>query len=196
MENFDKEIWKDIPKWENYYQASTLGRVRSLDRIVANRNGKSIKKGKILKIFHAKKARAQVCLIKDGIRYYPLVSRLVWETFVGAIPEGMQVNHLDENPENNSLSNLNLMTPKENTNWGTGIQRSSKTRSTIMKGKYQYCENPNSKPILQYTLDGEFIKRWDCARYAIEELKLNQPSLSAHLHGKTKSCGGYYFKFV
>ena len=47
-----------------------------------------------------------------------LVHRLVYATFVGEIPDGLQVNHIDECKENNVLSNLNLMTAKENTNWG------------------------------------------------------------------------------
>lgn len=51
------------------------------------------------------------------------VHRVVYESIKGEIPEGLQVNHIDEDKSNNSISNLNLMTPKENTNWGTGIQR-------------------------------------------------------------------------
>lgn len=197
MENLS-EIWKDIPNYEGLYQASNMGKIRSLDRVVNGKYGnKPIKKGKILKQFHVGNGhRAQVCLIKNGIRHYPIVSRLILETFVGVIPEGMQVNHIDENPANNALSNLNLMSPKDNTNWGTGIERSANTRKKLMKGRFQYCDNPNAKPILQYSLDGEFIKRWDCARYAIEELGLCQASLSTHLHGNTKSCGGFFFRFA
>ena len=59
-----------------------------------------------------------------------LLHRVVWETFSGEqIPEGIQVNHIDENKENCMFSNLNLMTPKENTNWGSGIIRRAKKRS-------------------------------------------------------------------
>lgn len=42
--------------------------------------------------------------------------RLVWETFKGAIPEGMQIDHIDGNPENNSLNNLRCVTAEENSN--------------------------------------------------------------------------------
>ena len=46
-----------------------------------------------------------------------------YEAFNGPIPEGMQVNHIDENTLNNNLENLNLMTPSENINWGTRNER-------------------------------------------------------------------------
>lgn len=42
--------------------------------------------------------------------------RLVWETFNGEIPEGMQIDHIDGNPENNCLDNLRCVTAKENSN--------------------------------------------------------------------------------
>lgn len=96
---------------------------------------------------------------------------------------------------NNCVWNLNLMTPKENTNWGTGIVRRAKKCSETMKGKGLYEENHNSKPIVQYSLDGEFIAEYACAKYAIDKYNLNQASLSMHLHGRTKFCGGYVWKF-
>lgn len=33
-----EEIWKDIPEWEGFYQASTFGRVRSVDRVLMKQN--------------------------------------------------------------------------------------------------------------------------------------------------------------
>ena len=87
------------------------------------------------------------------------------------------------------------MTPKENTNWGTGIERRSKSCSETMKGRHKYSDNPNAKPIIQYSLNGEYIAEYSCAKYAIERYNLNQPSLSMCLNGKSKSCGGYKWKF-
>lgn len=42
----------------------------------------------------------------------------VYLTFVGEIPKGFQVGHLNENRKDNRIENLSLMTPKENCNWG------------------------------------------------------------------------------
>lgn len=65
----------------------------------------------------------RVHLWKNVKGYHRLIHRLVYETFVGDIPEGLQVNHIDEDKTNNALSNLNLMTCSENMNWGTRNQR-------------------------------------------------------------------------
>lgn len=67
----------------------------------------------------------------NGVGKTFFLHRLIWKIVNGVIPNGMQVNHIDENKDNNSIVNLNLMTPKENTNWGTGTERSSKTRLNL-----------------------------------------------------------------
>lgn len=64
--------------------------------------------------------------LKDGRRHPILWHKAIWQYFMGDISEGMQINHIDEDKTNNALSNLNLMTPKENSNWGTRNVRLSK----------------------------------------------------------------------
>ena len=59
-----------------------------------------------------------------------LVHRVVYEAVTGEpILEGMQCNHINECKSDNRFCNINLMTPKENTNWGSGIERCAKARS-------------------------------------------------------------------
>ena len=111
MENLEKEIWKDIPNYEGY-QVSNLGRVKSLERIDAL--GHRLKE-KILKP-QTNSRYYQVCLCKNSKVKKYFVHRLVWIAFNGTIPEGLQVNHINEVKTDNRLSNLNLMTAKENTN--------------------------------------------------------------------------------
>ena len=56
-----------------------------------------------------------------------LLHRVVWEAVTGEpIPEGLQVNHIDEDKTNNHINNLNLMSHKDNVNWGTRTERCSK----------------------------------------------------------------------
>lgn len=59
-----------------------------------------------------------------------LLHRIVYESVTGKpIPNGLQVNHINECKTDNRFENLNLMTPKENINFGTGIERCTKARS-------------------------------------------------------------------
>jgi hypothetical protein len=57
----------------------------------------------------------QIKLYSDSKKYKDkLVHRLVWETFIGDIPEGMTVDHIDNDNTNNRLDNLQLMTLSDN----------------------------------------------------------------------------------
>lgn len=63
----------------------------------------------------------------DGKAKMYFVHRVVWEAVTGEpIPPDKEINHIDERKDNNSISNLNLMTRKENINWGSGIERCHK----------------------------------------------------------------------
>lgn len=183
------EEWRDIINYEGLYQVSDWGRVRSLDRIILVNNplcGKSTPthfKGKVLKP-HIRivyeKPRLQTTLIKNGKREYPVIARLVYEAFVGKIPNGMQVNHIDEDPSNNFLFNLNLMTPKQNSNWGTRNQRIGKTFKK--NGK-------RSIPVDQIDRKtGEVLASFPSAKEAARQTQFGQCNIS-------RACnGGYFYK--
>lgn len=69
--------------------------------------------------------------LKDGRRHPILWHKVIWQYYNGDIPEGIQINHIDENKTNNAISNLNLMTPDGNANWGTRNSRISETKTNI-----------------------------------------------------------------
>lgn len=54
------------------------------------------------------------CSYNDGQRKHVLVHRAVWEAFNGPIPEGYDIDHIDGNPKNNRLDNLEAVTHQEN----------------------------------------------------------------------------------
>ena len=166
----------DILDYEGIYQASNLGRIRSLE------NSRK-KKGRVLKTAVNKRGYHTVTLSKNGVRKGAKVHRLVWSAFNGPIPEGMQINHIDENPLNNKLDNLNLMAPKENCNWGTASQRMGAA---------------HKKPILQLDKKGKLIKKWDSATDAAQALRLNVVTIRNCCAGKNrvKSTGGFIWRYA
>jgi len=174
------EIWKDIPGYEGKYQVSSYGRVKSLNY---NNTGKE-------RIMSGEKIRGYYSfnLSKNGKVKRFRLNRLVWEAFNGPIPEGMQINHIDEDPTNNNLENLNLMTPKENSNWGTRTKRLSDT---------QQNRKDLSKPVSQYTLDGNKIKEYPSAREAARQTGLSRSNICNCCRGVkyVKSVGGYVWKY-
>lgn len=127
------EIWVNLIDFENLYEISNFGNVKSKDRIIEanSRWGvmrKMLFKGKPLKQFVGKNGYAKVSLCKNAKAISKDVHRLVYESFNGKIPDNLQVNHIDENKLNNRLENLNLLTPKENSNYGTHNERMKKTK--------------------------------------------------------------------
>lgn len=74
-----------------------------------------------------------ITLTKNGKQTVKRVNRVVWEAFNGPIPPGMQVNHINEDKTDNRLENLNLMTSKENNNWGTRTQKIAAALSVPIK---------------------------------------------------------------
>lgn len=194
------EIWKDIPNYEGLYQASNLGRIRSLDReIKHNYGGIAIRKGKIkqphIRICFGKE-RWQATLCKEGKVSYPVWARCIYSAFYGEIPEGYQINHIDENPANNRLDNLNLMTPKENSNWGTRIERVAKANSITKQGTNTYNDNPNSTYIIEYDKLGKEVCIWFSVKAAAEYHNKHYTTLWLILSGKTKSLrNGTFFRY-
>lgn len=84
-----------------------------------------------------------VQLYKDKKYKQLLIHRLVVEAFIGPIPKGMQVNHIDENKKNNCLSNLEIVSPKQNNNHGTRNARAGKSISKhldLMEVQFPYRE--------------------------------------------------------
>lgn len=127
------EEWKDILGYEGLYQVSNEGRVRSLDRIVvANSRWGVLRemlfKGKIIKQFVGNNGYMKVSLSKNSKTNSKDVHRLVYEAFYGTIDSNLQVNHKDECKVNNKLENLELLTPKDNTNYGTHNERMKESK--------------------------------------------------------------------
>ena len=111
----NKEIWKPVKGYENYYEVSNMGNVRSLDRIIIKKNGVLYKrKGKMLKPQQNQTNKfLQVMLFLHCSIKLHYVHRLVANAFIDNPNNFKTVTHLDGNPTNNKASNLNFIEKRE-----------------------------------------------------------------------------------
>jgi hypothetical protein len=135
------EIWKDIKGYEGHYQVSNLGRVKSLNREI-NRGGvrgNMLLDEKILKQSTHHKGYRTIQFKVDGkIKTYK-IHQLVAMSFLGHTPCGMSsiIDHIDNNKSNNNVSNLRIVSNRENTSKGKLVGKSSKyTGVSFNRGKW------------------------------------------------------------
>ena len=109
------ETWLPAYGWENCYEVSNLGQVRSIDRVVMRSNGiPQTVKGRVLKTPPATVGYPHVHLWDHGRNKTIMVHQLVLESFLHARPDGMEVCHNDGDRSNNKLENLRWGTPSSN----------------------------------------------------------------------------------
>ena len=173
-----KEIWKDVKGWESIYQISNIGRFKTL-------NYRGTGKEKIISGWLNTDGYRKVTLSKKGRkRITKSLHCLVYETFVGEIPDGMQVNHINEIKTDNRVVNLNLMTSKENNNWGTANERrSKKLKNGVL-----------SKAVLQLDKDtNEVVAQFPSVMEVERQLGLGSGHISACCRGERITA--YNFKW-
>ena len=119
-----QELWKDVKGYEGKYQVSTQGHVRSLNRTVTNSRGrKQSFKEKLLKPEQLYDGYERVCLYLKGKRKRIRVATLVFETFIGPIQEGLEIDHINGNNRDNRPENLRCCSHKDNCNNPITIER-------------------------------------------------------------------------
>jgi hypothetical protein len=177
-EDKKEEIWRDIIGYEGLYQVSNMGRVKSLERDVASKNGsKRTVREQILKSNTNQDGYLQVSLYYSGKMKTFKIHRLVCEAFHENPKNKPCVNHIDENKTNNAASNLEWCTYEENNNHGTHTARIS-------------------KPVGQYTRDGKLIKIWQSASEVERQLGFATQNITAVARGKRKTANGYVWKYI
>lgn len=123
-----KEIFKKIPEFPNYL-VSNLGRVCSI------RNG--IREFKKLRPCSGREEYLNVTLWDKGIKKKICIHNLVAKIFIGEVPEGYIVDHIDNNPSHNYVTNLQIITLKENTQ-KAAEHSYNMTIASKVKGGFKY----------------------------------------------------------
>lgn len=177
-----KEIFKDIEGYENLYQVSNTGKIKSL---LNNKN--QIMKQSIHSCGYYK-----ITLLKDKKYHTKYVHRLVAIAFVPNPDNKSQVNHIDGNKLNNNVSNLEWVTPSENQLHAIKLHLREPSPMTNKKG----ILNHNSKPIIQLTLDGRFVKCWDCISDAAKYYGVNPTNISNAVCGRHKTSNGFLWRYI
>ena len=146
------ELWKDVKGFEGYYQVSTWARVRSLDRWVTYKDGRSrLCKSFILPLRKNRKGYLRANLSKNGKTKSAFVHKLVAEAFIPNPLNLPVINHKDEVKDNNYPYNLEWCTDDYNRHYGTAINRMQLSLTN---------RKDRSKPVYKYDLQGNLIYKY------------------------------------
>ena len=169
-----QEEWRDIKGYENMYQISNMGNVKSL-------NYKQTGREKIMKSLVDKDGYLFVCLCKNRKVKPFKVHRLVAQAFISNPNNYPCVNHKDENKQNNCVSNLEFCTVKYN---------------NIYNGRQKRIAEKLSKPVLKIDpISNEIVAEFPSIKEVERQLGYNQGNISKCCKGKHKTCGGFKWRY-
>ena len=164
---------KDIKGYEGLYAVTSCGKIWSY------------RSKKFLKPRKDRKGYLGVMLCKDGTQKSYKIHRLVAKAYLPNPNNLPQVNHKDENKTHNYLNNLEWISGIDNMNYGTRNERTG----------HSQMNKQGSKALLQYDLQGNFIKEFPSVSEASRELGKSQANISRCANGFKNQAYGFIWKF-
>jgi len=183
------EEWKWISGYEGLYMISSLGRIKSFRKHTD---------GYVLSIKNRKGDYLRINLYDSNkIRITKGVHVLVARAFIEEPPPGWQVHHIDGNKQNNAVSNLEIVCPKDHR------VETKRMHPQIVTGMVNYNRYVRTREVQQYTVDGAFIASYPNAKEAgfatgVCSRNILQVASSTPYNAKgstRKQAGGYVWKF-
>jgi NUMOD4 motif len=202
------EEWRTVAGFD-YYEVSSLGRVRSVDRFVADRMGRTLPKaGRILKQKQAFKKNEttgipsvslQVSLYLDGKPRYMNVRRLVYAAFINAeLDKELVVMNRDGDGDNNSVENLLSGTKSE---WARRVDtRGRRTSALSYVDRSSWPKNSGGyqkqKSVGQYDETGKLLNHYVSIAEAARQTNSDLSSISRTARGLRKHYKGYSWRYM
>lgn len=195
LENLPNEEWKDIKDFEGLYQISNYGRVKRLgyfrEFIGENQFGKFKTKysvnERILKVKCDRYLRVQLYKSSSCSKYYS-THQLVGTHFIPNPKNKPVIDHINNNPYDNRMNNLQWATYKENTDYAW--QRGRERKFGI--------NHKNSKKIGQYSLDGTLLNTYYGSGEASRATGIRDTTIRQACRAGygCKTRGGYIWKYI
>lgn len=183
-----EEVWKDIPELTGKYQASSIGRIKSIERTIKQANGRMRTfPSKILKPFIDQWGYPRICLYKEDCspKKYK-VHRLVAMAFIPNPHNLPIVNHIDHDRTNSKVENLEWCTVKENVN-----HMIKAGRQPIQKTGFNHWA---SKSVIAIKISTGERTIFGSQKDAARKLGLYQTHVNGCITGRQKTTNGYRFE--
>lgn len=181
------EEWKDIPEYENKYQVSSFGRIKTLKWYGGNQV-------KVMSQGTFGGGYKNVSLCKNGICKVFNVHRLVAQSFVKNPENKKTVNHIHYDVGDNRFHQLNWFTYQEQHQDSWRLRRREKTRE-VAKENYKYAIAATKKTVHQYSMNGEYIRSFDCLLDAANSVNRSKMIISESATGRKPSAGGFLWRY-
>lgn len=182
---FAGEVWKPIDGFDNAYEVSNYGRVRSVDRIVVRSDGLALRiKGQMMKIRTDKKGYLRVYLNDRKKTKFKPIHRLVAMAFIPNPDNKPQVNHIDCDKSNNHVDNLEWCTNQEN------------QIHAVKNGLHVTSTNAGRKrvKVIQEDAHGNICGVYESMNEAYRATGVRAQNIRKVIHGQRPRAGGFYWK--